>query len=1508
MPLPGGDADKLGNRYELWWTVAQFERMLHGEIDSIRIEDPGVDKAEFVAHLGRHRELHQAKYSHPAGKWSLASLAGADVQVLQAMHAQLRGNDDEFFFVSRSDAGELAELAQRARGAETPQEFEAVFLHAQDASENFERLLRTWQSCDVATAWNILRRIQVRSTDEQSLAERVRIGAQALVLASPDDVCSALRTIALDAVHQTISRDDLIERLKTRGFVLRRLTDGAQATAVVTEATTQYLDGTRRRLIRHVLLRRAATDTLLSKLGTEAGDSVITGRAGTGKTGCIVDFVEQLRARGIPVLAFRLDRIEPVSTAPELGKKLGFEESPALILAAAAQGREAVLVVDQLDAVSTTSGRSTSFFEAVEGLLIEARGLRDRLALHVVVACREFDWKNDHRLRGLLPQDHTEVPVVELTVEEAKQTLADAGFNASRFQNSQLELLRLPQNLSLFLESGFDPARPPTFNTAIELFDRYWDQKQRAVAARAAPVADSWAEVIRVLVEEMTASQQLSVPREKLDHIPAGYLEQMASEGVLSFDARRYGFGHESFFDYCFARAYFRKDQSLVSFLTKSEQHLFRRGQTRQVLAYLRDADRARYLRELRGLVMEPAIRPHLKDVTLALLANVPEPSDEEWAIWEELLGPFFEALRADRTCDDRLSNLAWQHFFPSPSWFTYVNGHGLVATWLATEGRTVNAAMQYVRLHERHSADAVVELLEPHIGAGGEWPARLAYVVQWSDQVGSRRYFDFALRLIDDGTLDGARGPIAVNSTFWSLFYTLGKKRPEWISEVLAHWLRRRLAIAKAEGKTFGRHEVFGDDQFADEPIGEGAKKAPTHFVQHVLPAVLEISDAATDPTQDPPRRDAVWPYTFKHSHRAGPVDASFDGLRTALGTLAADATVDVTDVISELRRRQTHLANFLLLALYSAGGARFADEAAALFCDQPWRLQCGFTDSTYWTAMETIRAIVPHCSADNRARLERTILEYSPAFERTPDGYKLAGHARFTLLSAIPSNLRSTSANARYEELEHKFRKPDEAPRGITGGIVGSPIEAKAADKMTDDQWLGAMAKYRSEHREFRSVDDALRGGAFELARQLQTYVEKEPERFARLALRFPADTNYAYYDHVLYGLKKAAILSDLKLEVCRKAYADCREKCGGPIAQLLGTFEDPLPDDAVAMLDWLATQHPDPDKEHWQITAGGDKPYYGGNIYDYGINTARGQAVGAIGDLILQDSVYIKRFETTLLRTLEDPSTCVRSCVAWTLRTVANHDMSLALSLLGRMNLSEDRLLVTPHVDQLIAGALPKHFEQVRPLVERMLRSQDADAAEAGARLAALSALYHPDVADLEAEAFQGSARQRLGVARVASANIALVDCRPWCEKRLGSLFNDEDQDVRREAATCFRYLEEKTLEGYADLISAFCDSKAFQEDSFSILHVLEQSLRKLPGMTCVVCERFLARFSDEARDVRTSRMGDAHTVTQLVFRTYQQHQQDEWTSRALDLIDRLCLEGVGDVTDAFGALDR
>jgi|SRR3972149_74492 len=43
---------------------------------------------------------------------------------------------------------------------------------------------------------------------------------------------------------------------------------------------------------------------------------------------------------------------------------------------------------------------------------------------------------------------------------------------------------------------------------------------------------------IGILCDEMTATQQLSVPLETLDSIPGEYLAQMASERVLTFSER----------------------------------------------------------------------------------------------------------------------------------------------------------------------------------------------------------------------------------------------------------------------------------------------------------------------------------------------------------------------------------------------------------------------------------------------------------------------------------------------------------------------------------------------------------------------------------------------------------------------------------------------------------------------------------------------------------------------------------------------------------------------------------------------------------------------------------------------------------------------------------------------------------------------------------------------------------------------------------------------------------
>ena len=1504
MTLPGGPANKLGNRYEKWWTVSEYIRMLHGETEAIRIEDPGVEKAEFVVMAGSRREFHQVKRSHPNGKWSLAAL-GSD-GLLRAIGDSLAGNDDRFVFVSGSDARELAELCESARDAESVEEFDSVFLAAQERRQSFEKLLRNWR-CDAPTAIERLRRIEVRTIGEHDLEDKVRWGVRTLFLGNPDKVLSELRTIVEDSVHRTITRQNLVEALSRRGYRMRHLSSPENAGVAAREATDRYLDGARRRLIRQRLVPREAAKTLLSRLGETATDSVVTGKAGSGKTACVVEVAEALRERGLPVLAFRFDRVMSASTTRDLGYRLDFEESPVLVLAAAAEaaGRPGVLIVDQLDAVSTMSGRSSGAFDVVEGLLHEARGTRARVVIHTVVVCRAFDWQHDHRLRQLVPPDSdVQIDVTEFAVDEVKKILTDDRFDPARFRQRQLKLLRLPQNLSLFLEAGFDTSRTPTFGTTTELFDRYWTEKRRLVAERVAPSPDQWMEVMETLCDEMAASQQLSVSRETLDDFTPAYVDQLASEGVLTFDGRRYGFGHESFFDYCFARIFVRRRESLVSFLKGSEQHLFRRAQVRQVLAYLRDADHARYMEELRALLLDEGVRVHIKDLAFALLAEVADPTEEEWTIREQWVAPALKAIKEGTPNPDKLSEIAWHRLFGSPSWFDITDRHGVIEDWLASgNDRLANVAVDYLRFHQRHSPDRVAVLLEPYADQGGEWTHRLRSLMQWAYFHTSRRFFDLFLRLVDNGTLDQTQEPVAENGTFGNMLDGMSENRPEWISEVLAHWLRRRFAVIRSDGGDLRGKELLGYGYSIAEMINNSTKCASAAFVEHVLPVVLEISDSALI-GDTPPKHDAVWPFLTKTDHPGGE-EACLLELAGALATLAREGTTDLRDVISDLRRRDTHVANYLLLALYTGGAARYADEAAILLCDESWRFQCGFSDSPHWCAMETIRAVAPRCTAENRERLETEILHYVHPYERTKSGFKRIGWARFALLLAIPSELRSPRAKSHFDELTRKFGEPEGEPRTIAASRVGPPIEKTAADKMTDDQWLQAIKKYGSnELRHFSHGE--ITGGALQLAQHsLEPWVKEEPERFALLSLRFPADANPVYLERTLSALKGATIESDLKLQVCRKAFTESCGPCGQSIADVLGNIDDTLPDDAVQMLHHLATEHEDPASEAWQEDAGGGQTYYNGDIHINGINTTRGRAADAIRDLILSDAAYIDRFRPTLDRMIRDRSAAVRSCVTGTLRAVAFHDPALGMSFFQNMNLSEDRLLATRHVYDFIYSGLRDNFVKLRPIIKRMLRSSAPEVREAGARLASISALIHESTADLDTaelvdEALRGDAQTRFGVAEVAAANIAVPEYRTWCEKMLIKLFDDADIGVRSKAASCFYRLWNEALDTYEDLIAKFCDSGAFQENSSSVLRALEKSPDRLPGMTCEVCEKFLDRFADLVRGTRT--------VTTLIFRTYQQHQNDEWTSRSLEMIDRLCLDRIYGAGEEFEQFDR
>ena len=600
MTLPGGPAAKLGNRYEAWWTVRQLLGVLAGQATQIRIETPGDDTAEFVLTVGNTREFHQAKRRHRKGAWTLRRLA--EEGVLQDMFRRLECSSARFVFVSGSHAHELDSLAKAARRSASQEEFEREFLKSAERSASFDRLLAVWCTDDKATARDLLRRIEVRTADEATLREQISWGVQ-LFFADEDvpNVTDALGTIVADSVHDTIDEESILDRLAERGLHLRPSASPQTARRLVRAATDRYLQGARRQLILGRVLPRRETPELVDRLrhSDEPKRWTITGKAGVGKTASAVDIVEQLRASGVPVLAFRLDRRSDMSTLSELATYLEMgTDSPALALQAAARdaNRPAVLVIDQLDALSSTSGRAADAFDLIERLLRDLRMLPAAPPIHTVIVCREFDLANDPVLRSLADSSADKLTVEEFDPDEVDAVLAEVGIESRELEERQRKLLTMPLNLALFLDISSHGSPPSRFLTAKELFDRYWDVKRTAVLQRPLVHTDQWIEAMELLVERMTLTQRLAVSRVHLDEIEPAYLDGLESEGVLIRDQGTLSFAHESLLDYVFARLFVRRCTTLATFLKDSGQGLFRRAQVRQTLSYLRDADPERYV------------------------------------------------------------------------------------------------------------------------------------------------------------------------------------------------------------------------------------------------------------------------------------------------------------------------------------------------------------------------------------------------------------------------------------------------------------------------------------------------------------------------------------------------------------------------------------------------------------------------------------------------------------------------------------------------------------------------------------------------------------------------------------------------------------------------------------------------------------------------------------------------------------------------------------------------
>jgi hypothetical protein len=1442
--LAGGAADKTGNRYEHLWTALRVADLLQGEASRLRLEPPGDDGVgiEFEIDISGFTWGEQTKDSSET--WTINRLK-ADGVLASAKHQIGLGR--RFRLIASSAATALDTLSGRARVTDTLAEFKGTL--TTKLEPDFEDLVKHWDVTD-EKGWRLLKLVKVEQHTLVSLRRNARLAYRILYADDPDLVIAEIRAFCDVHLHDTITAPRVAAHLESKGFRGRLLVHDDDARRRLHRTVERQRRRVQRTTPQFGLVQRPEVEAIVVDLQDPAAPQVVIvdGPAGYGKSAVVAEVASTLEAEGWFVAVARMDVDSATSTSDHLGSQMGLAESPAVLLAGVADGSPALLVVDQLDAVSLFSGRMPDSFEAVEDLLSEIRRAPN---IKVLLVCRTVDLENDQRLRSLLRAKGTanRHTLDKLVADHVREHLSAHGMHVPAAETVQL--LRTPLHLAVY-ERLSEEARQQRYRTLQDLYDQLTPEVRRRAEQRAVHL--DWAGTTSALVKYMSENETLTAPRTLLDRFAVDGIAALESEAILVSDDAGFAFFHESYFDYLFARAFVDGGGDPHDFLATTGQFLFRRAQTRQVLEFLAATDRAAFRDVTAQLLASAAIRSHLKHAVVGLLRQI-TPTPEDWAAIEDV------------AWGD--TPIAWPllTLLSDPGWFDAADALGRWEQWLAEDDRVEHAAHQLV-FAARQRAERVAELVRPYVGTSEDWRLRLRALMAWSLTSG---LVPLAVELIEGGHIDDARGPIAVNSDFWSILHALEDDDASGAARVIGAFLRRGQARARAAGSD----DPFESDHLATHsPSGDVIRKvalnAPEGFVHEVLPFVINVALADQHARDELLPVSGRWRLRYRGSDH-GVDDILFAATEGALRQLGADAPERAVAAVAGLRGVESDEVRLLVCRTLTA--LNDSDNAISWLLGDTRNLVLGWADSAHWASRELIEAHSPRCSDELHEQLEAAILAYRSKYERGA-----VGHGQYALLSALDAARMSENARRRLGELERRFPGPPPEPRPVTASFVGSPIGDDASKRMSDENWLAALRKHNTEKTDWRG--DFPVGGASQLAGVLAQRASEEPERFARLALQFDASIPAIAIAHVVRAVR-SSVNVDLLTDVCEYAAKLYGEEVGREVCSAVESIRD-VNERLVALIERYAAAS-DPDREWARTDAGRGTTYFGGDLFHAGLNSTRGEAALAAAAALFAGANHVDRLRPVVALLAVDDNLGVRTCAAEAVVALLNHDNDAALGLAERLFDAPIDLFDAHTSERLLLHCVLRAPERFVVHLQGAIDGPPHVATRAG-RVWAVANFRGANASSLSDDVRALPPPARVGAAEVLAENVADT------AQQLSVLFNDPDAGVRKAASRGMRNISEVAADALDPLIERFAGSTAFADHMDGLIDALEKFGTKLPPSTLRVCAMAVEIGGRELGDISSARSVIGTDLIAVVLRLYRQADR-QTRAVCLNIIDRL-----------------
>ena len=318
------------------------------------------------------------------------------------------------------------------------------------------------------------------------------------------------------------------------------------------------------------------------------------------------------------------------------GHDLGFPSSIAHSIHWVSRNKNAVIILDQLDALRWTQANSSEALTVCMELIRQVEYLnheRNKKIITVFV-CRTYDLENDNNINSLFKKQDAlknNWEIIKVNVFEDKEVKEIIGENYESFLPKLKNLLRIPSNLYILQHLDEEEVYEECLTT-YHLIDKWFKQICRK-STTAGLQERAINEVIKRIVDFLDKTGRLYIPKQNLN-IEEAELDYLISSEIIILQNNKVSFVHQSILDYFISQSMFEKyfndsNQPIENIIgEKSKQNPSRRYQVQMFLQNILELDSSDFLLIGEKMLTSNNIRYYVKHIFYEILRQIEEPDE----------------------------------------------------------------------------------------------------------------------------------------------------------------------------------------------------------------------------------------------------------------------------------------------------------------------------------------------------------------------------------------------------------------------------------------------------------------------------------------------------------------------------------------------------------------------------------------------------------------------------------------------------------------------------------------------------------------------------------------------------------------------------------------------------------------------------------------------------------------------------------------------------------------